>query len=75
MKIASLSGLKFDDSGKRFLMQLYDELSQNSFHNFQFSNYYRKILDSVIAQVKEDQKKQQNQSAQASKPNQKFGMD
>ena len=40
MKIASLSGLKFDESGKRFLQQLYDELSTNSFYGFNFSNYY-----------------------------------
>ncbi len=48
VKIASLSNLKFDDSGKRFLQQLYEELSTNSFYNYSFASYYRKVLDSVI---------------------------
>jgi hypothetical protein len=49
MKISSLSNLKFDDSGKRFLQQLYEELSTNSFHNFSFSSYYSKVLEGVIS--------------------------
>ena len=49
MKIAGLSNLKFDESGKRFLQQLYDELSTNSFYGYSFSNYYQKVLDGVIS--------------------------
>lgn len=75
VKISSLSNLKFDDQGKRFLQQLYEELSTNSFYNYSFSSYYRKVLDSVVTQVKEEQKKQQNQSSQNTKANSKFGMD
>jgi len=56
MKISSLSALKFDDSGKKFLQQLYEETSQSvSFSSF--SQYYKKILDDAINQVKEEQQK------------------
>jgi len=58
MKIASLSNLKFDDSGRQFLQQLYEELSNNSFYGYSFSNFYQKVLDGVISHVKEEQKKQ-----------------
>ncbi len=70
-KIASLSGLKFDDSGKKFLLQLYEELSTNSFYGYSFSNYYQKVLDGVITQMREEQKKMQ--SSQTAKP--KMGVD
>ena len=73
MKISSLSNLKFDESGKRILQQLYDDISLNSFYGFSFSNFYQKVLDGVISQVKEEQKKQANQSSSAAKPNQKMG--
>ncbi len=49
MKISSLSGLKFDESGRRFLQQLYEELSTNSFYGYSFSTYYQKVLDGVIS--------------------------
>lgn len=56
LKISSLSALKFDDSGKKFLQQLYEETSQSV--NFSsFSQYYKKILDDAINQVKEEQQK------------------
>jgi len=53
-KIASLSALRFDDAGKKFLLQLYEELSTNSFYGYSFSNYYQKVLDGVITQVREE---------------------
>lgn len=54
MKISSLSALKFDETGKKFLQQLYEETSQTV--NFSsFSQYYKKILDDAILQVKEEQ--------------------
>jgi hypothetical protein len=58
MKIASLSSLKFDDYGRKVLHELYDEVSQNSFYGYSFSNFYQKVLDGVITQVKEELKKQ-----------------
>jgi hypothetical protein len=60
MKIASLSGLKFDDYGRKILHELYDEVSQNSFYGYSFSNFYQKVLDGVITLVKEEQKKLAN---------------
>ncbi len=57
MKISSLSSIQFDESGKRFLQQLYEELSTNSFYNYSFGQYYKKVLDGVIAQVTEEKKK------------------
>lgn len=77
VKIASLSGLKFEENGKQSLQQLYEEISTNSFYTYSFGNYYKKVLDSVFSQVKEEQKKQQTQGAgaQSAKPNSKFGMD
>lgn len=73
-KIASLSALRFDDAGKKFLLQLYEELSTNSFYGYSFSNYYQKVLDGVITQVREEQKKMQSQGgAQVAKP--KIGME
>lgn len=72
MKIASLSGLKFDDYGRRVLHELYDEVSQNSFYGYSFSNFYQKVLDGVITLVREELKKQANQggagATQVSKP-------
>lgn len=60
MKISRLSGLKFDDYGRRVLHELYDEVSQNSFYGYSFSTFYQKVLDGVISHVKEELKKQVN---------------
>ena len=77
VKIASLSGLKFEDTGRLTLQQLYDEISANSFYTYSFGNYYKKQLDSVYSQVKEDAKKQISQGGggQNAKPNSKFGIE
>jgi hypothetical protein len=60
-----LSGLKFEESGRVTLQQLYDEISANSFYTYSFGNYYKKVLDSVFSQVKEDAKKQISQGGGA----------
>ena len=72
-----MSGLKFEENGKLCLQQLYEEISTNSYHTYSFGNYYKKVLDTVFQQVKEEQKKQQSQGSnvQSTKPNQKFGME
>ena len=53
-KISSLSNVKFTEAGIRILLQLYEEISQNTFFNNSFSYFYQKMIDGVITQVKEE---------------------